>query len=84
MTTVTLYVPGSTKVLTTTNNLGELTTYVAYILPSTVIVVKKVSTPVVELIGFADSMYNFNGHGLWSIVMSLVTVAVTLVFMIFA
>jgi hypothetical protein len=83
MTTVTLYVPGSTKVFTTTNDQGELTTYVTYIPPSTIIVVKKVLTPAVETIGNADSIYDYNSHGLWGVTMSLTTIAVTLVFMIF-
>jgi hypothetical protein len=76
-TTFTLYYPGSTITITTTNSKGELTTLAKYIPPSIVLVVKKVVIP-------NDFPSLTNRHGLWEITISLVVVSITLVFMIFA
>jgi hypothetical protein len=76
-TTLTLYYPGSTIIITSTNSKGELTTLAKYIPPSIVLVVKKVVIP------FGGSTYNFDRHGLWEIIISLVIVTLTLVFMVF-
>jgi uncharacterized membrane protein len=84
VTTITLYYPGYTTTVTTTNSKGELTSYATYIPPSTVIVVKTQIVDVAMLEGTSDStiLYDFNRHSLLGVIMSLAVVATTLVFMI--
>jgi hypothetical protein len=88
-TTITLYFAGSTVTVTTTNSKGETISYATYIPPSTVLVVKKVAVTAdandpAETISDSTVLYDFNSHGLCGVLMSLVVVATTLIFMIFA
>nr|CAG8648837.1 13763_t:CDS:2 [Entrophospora candida] len=89
-TTSTLYFPGYTTYTSSTGTDGELTTYATYIPPSTVVVIKKVTSATVEEIqesspvsaGHLDlelSIYN-----LYSIATSLFVVSVTMLYLIVA
>ncbi|CAI2171191.1 2204_t:CDS:2, partial [Funneliformis geosporum] len=77
-TTFTTVIPGTTKFVTTTNDQGEPTTLASYIPPSTVVVVKKVTSPMTEPSDIAQDYGNSNSiilngsHGIWSIAISLI------------
>ncbi|EXX76476.1 hypothetical protein RirG_032830 [Rhizophagus irregularis DAOM 197198w] len=89
-TTQTLYFAGYTSTITTTNSLGEVTTFATYIPPSTVLVVKKVAVTAPALEDGTDTsdsmtiLHGVNNNSLWGVTMSLAVVTATLVFMIFA
>ncbi|CAH1764643.1 13619_t:CDS:10 [Entrophospora sp. SA101] len=89
-TTSTIYHPGYSTVTSSKGTDGELTTYATYIPPSTVVVVKKVTSAKVEEIqetnpssaGHLDlelSVYN-----LYSVATSLSVIAVTMLYLIVA
>nr|CAG8535200.1 11254_t:CDS:2 [Entrophospora candida] len=89
-TTSTMYFPGYSTVTSSKGTDGELTTYATYIPPSTVVVVKKVTSAKVEEIqetnpssaGHLDlelSVYN-----LYSVATSLSVIAVTMLYLIVA
>ena len=83
--TSTLYYPGYTTTITTTNSKGETISYETYIPPSTVLVVKTQAVDAAMLDGSdSTTLHDFNGHGLLGVIMSLVVVTISLIFMMFS
>ncbi|CAJ0823067.1 10541_t:CDS:2 [Entrophospora sp. SA101] len=86
-TTETLYFPGYTTYTSSTGTDGELTTYATYIPPSTVVVIKKVTSATVV---FQETNTPSSGHldlglsiyNLYNIATSLFVIAVTMLYLI--
>ncbi|CAJ0923536.1 10881_t:CDS:2 [Entrophospora sp. SA101] len=89
-TTETLYFPGYTTYTSSTGTDGELTTYATYIPPSTVVVIKKVTSATVEEIQESNPVsaghldLELSVYNLYSIATSLFVISVTMLYLIVA
>ncbi|CAJ0646746.1 1507_t:CDS:2 [Entrophospora sp. SA101] len=88
-TTETLYFPGYTTYTSSTGTNGQLTTYATYIPPSTVVVVKKVTSTTVEEIQETNSSpghldLEFSVYNLYNISISFFVIAITIFYLIVA
>ncbi len=79
-------IPGTSKMITTTNKAGEPTTFSTYVPPSTVLLVRKVITPISDSTdGSIDGSGNLlNVQGLWGIGTSITIVFFSMFYMILA
>jgi len=77
--TITLFYPGRTITITTTDSKSSTTVFATYIPPSTVYVVKTI----VGVVDEEHSISEFSSEGLWGIIMSLLVTTATLVFMVY-
>ena len=90
-TTKTLYVPGNTKIITTTDPLGTPLSSLVYVPPSTIIVKQvyvvtvatKIPTIYTTTAAANKILYDFNSQCLWGVTMTLAVISTTLVFMSF-
>lgn len=87
ITTFTSVIPGSTMFITTTNDKGEPTTFSTYIPPSTVVIVKKVTSPLppepTDIDNNSTIILEVN-HAIWSIALSFLVGTMSFSFFIIA
>lgn len=87
ITTFTSVIPGTTKFITTTNEKGEPTTFSTYIPPSTVVIVKKITSPLPPEPTDIDNNSTIvleENHAIWSIALSFLVGIISFSFFIIA
>ncbi|CAG8450140.1 2649_t:CDS:2, partial [Funneliformis caledonium] len=82
--TITSIKPGYSTIITTTNNKGEPTSYQTYIPPTTVVIVKKITSPLPvptgDQVAFGESLILDGYQGILGVWISLIIVIASMVF----